>query len=99
MDNLKTKDGNVTECPNKILNEIKCFIKIFTHLHFRKMIRSFFLLNIDYKIMTKSIAKRLEKVIDKLIHPNQVLLVVSLGKGCVSHTIESNTQIGLTKPV
>ena len=25
IDKLKTKDGNVTECPNEILNEIKTF--------------------------------------------------------------------------
>ena len=29
------------------------------------------LLNIDYKILTKSIAKRLEKVLPKIINPNQ----------------------------
>ena len=29
------------------------------------------LLNIDYKIMTKVLARRLEKVIDHIIHPNQ----------------------------
>ena len=29
------------------------------------------MLNTDYKIMTKALAKRLERVIDKLIHPNQ----------------------------
>ena len=29
------------------------------------------LLNIDYKIMTKVLAKRMEKVIHKIVHPNQ----------------------------
>ena len=29
------------------------------------------LLNIDYKIMTKTLAKRLEKVVSHLVHPNQ----------------------------
>ena len=29
------------------------------------------LLNIDYKIMTKTLAKRLENVVSHLVHPNQ----------------------------
>ena len=29
------------------------------------------LLNVDYKIMTKALARRLEKVIESLIHSNQ----------------------------
>ena len=29
------------------------------------------LLNVDYKIMTKSLSKRMEKVIEKIIHQNQ----------------------------
>ena len=34
-------------------------------------LRSISLLNIDYKILTKVIAKRLEKVLPKIINPNQ----------------------------
>ena len=34
-------------------------------------LRPISLLNIDYKILTKSIAKRLEKVLPKIINPNQ----------------------------
>ena len=34
-------------------------------------LRAISLLNIDYKILTKSIAKRLEKVLPKIINPNQ----------------------------
>ena len=38
---------------------------------FVKNWRPISLLNLDYKIMTKVLAKRLQKVIDNLIHPNQ----------------------------
>ena len=57
---ISQKRGIISLIPKK--NKDKCLLE---------NLRPISLLNIDYKILTKAIAKRLEKVLPRVINPNQ----------------------------
>lgn len=66
------------------INQKRRIISLFPQIKKDKTLlenlRPISLLNIDYKILTKSIAKRLKRVLPKIINPDQTGYI----KGCIA---------------